>query len=138
MGNEIQFILYQLPDEEGKIQVVIKDETIWATQKAMAALFDVGVPDISKHLKKKFETGELDKNTTISKMETVVNRGIRGNVLEDVVVSQMEIATRTQRVQTLQPHSADRLRLRQKSERTVRRKGVARSWVRRWNIVARA
>ena len=71
MGNEIQFILYQLPDEEGKIQVVIKDETIWATQKAMAALFDVGVPDISKHLKKKFETGELDKNTTISKMETV-------------------------------------------------------------------
>lgn len=107
MGNEIQFILYQLPDEEGKIQVVIKDETIWATQKAMATLFDVGVPDISKHLKKKFETGELDKNTTISKMETVVNRGIRGNVLEDVVVSQMEIATRTQRVQTLQPHSAD-------------------------------
>ena len=54
MGNEIQFILYQLPDEEGKIQVVIKDETIWATQKAMAALFDVGVPDISKHLKKKY------------------------------------------------------------------------------------
>lgn len=127
MGNEIQFILYQLPDEEGKIQVVIKDETIWATQKAMAALFDVGVPDISKHLKKKFETGELDKNTTISKMETVVNRGFRGNVLEDVVVSQMEIATRTQRVQILQPHAANRLRLRQKSERTVRRKGVARS-----------
>lgn len=111
MGNEIQFILYQLPDEEGKIQVAIKDETIWATQKSMAQLFDVGVPDISKHLKKKFETGELDKNTTISKMETVVNRAIRGNVLEDVVVSQMEIATRTQRVQTLQPHSADRLRL---------------------------
>lgn len=127
MGNEIQFILYQLPDEEGKIQVVIKDETIWATQKAMAALFDVGVPDISKHLKKKFETGELDKNTTISKMETVVNRGFRGNVLEDVVVSQMEIATRTQRVQTLQPHAANRLRLRQRGERPVRRKGVARA-----------
>lgn len=36
MSNEIQFILYQLPDEEGKVQVVIKDETIWATQKAMA------------------------------------------------------------------------------------------------------
>ena len=84
MGNEIQFILYQLPDEEGKIQVVIKDETIWATQKAMAALFDVGVPDISKHLKKKFETGELDKNTTISKMETVVNRGFRGETPEQV------------------------------------------------------
>lgn len=84
MGNEIQFILYQLPDEEGKIQVVIKDETIWATQKAMAQLFDVGVPDISKHLKKKFETGELDKTTTISKMETVVNRGFRGEIPEQV------------------------------------------------------
>lgn len=125
MGNEIQFILYQLPDEEGKIQVVIKDETIWATQKAMAALFDVGVPDISKHLKKKFETGELDKNTTISKMETVVNRGFRGEVPEEMVVSKMEIATRTQRVQTLQPQAANRLRLRQRGERPVRRKGLA-------------
>lgn len=66
------------------MQVVIKDETIWATQKAMAALFDVGVPDISKHLKKKFETGELDKNTTVSKMETVVNRGFRGEISEEV------------------------------------------------------
>ena len=84
MSNEIQFLLYQLPDEEGKVQVVIKDETIWATQKAMAALFDVGVPDISKHLKKKFETGELDKNTTVSKMETVVNRGFRGEISEEV------------------------------------------------------
>ncbi len=127
MNNEIQFILYQLPDEEGKVQVVIKDETIWATQKAMVALFDVGVPDISKHLKKKFETGELDKNTTISKMETVVNRGIRGNELEDVVVSQMEIATRTQRVQTLQPHAANRFQLRQRGERSVRWERVARA-----------
>lgn len=84
MNKEIQFILYQLPEEEGKVQVVIKDETIWATQKAMAQLFDVGVPDISKHLKKKYETGELDKVTTISKMETVVNRGFRGEIPEQV------------------------------------------------------
>lgn len=40
--TEIQFILYQLPEEEGKVQVVIKDETIWATQKAMTQLFGVG------------------------------------------------------------------------------------------------
>ena len=43
MNYEIQFILYQLPDDKGKVQVVIKDETIWATQKAMAQLFDVGI-----------------------------------------------------------------------------------------------
>ena len=75
MNNEIQFILYQFPDDEGKVQVIIKDETIWATQKAMAALFDVGVPDISKHLKKKFETGELDKDVVVSKMEIPTPHG---------------------------------------------------------------
>lgn len=82
--NEIQFILYQLPDEEGKVQVIIKDETIWATQKAMAQLFGVGVPAISKHLKNIFETEELSKDTTVSKMEIVVNRGFRGEIMEQV------------------------------------------------------
>jgi len=77
MSNEIQFILYHLPDEEGKVQVVIKDETIWATQKAMAQLFGMGVPAISKHLTHIFDEGELDKDTTVSKMEIVVNRGFR-------------------------------------------------------------
>lgn len=52
MSQEIQFILYNLPNEDGKVQVIIKDETLWCTQKAMAQLFDVGVPAISKHLKK--------------------------------------------------------------------------------------
>ena len=82
--NEIQFILYQLPEEEGKVQVVIKDETIWATQKAMAQLFGVGVPAISKHLAHIFEEKELDRDTTVSKMEIVVNRGFRGEIMEQV------------------------------------------------------
>ena len=64
--NELQFILYQLPDENGKVQVVIKDETIWATQKAMAQLFGVGVPAISKHLKNIFEENELDPKVVVS------------------------------------------------------------------------
>ena len=84
MSKEIQFLLYSLPDEEGKVQVVIKDETLWCTQKAMAQLFGVGVPAISKHLKNIFEEGELDKTTTVSKMEIVVNRGFRGSVNEEV------------------------------------------------------
>ena len=84
MTNEIQFLLYQLPDEKGKVQVILKDETIWATQKAMAQLFGVGVPAISKHLKNIFDTEELDKNTTVSKMEIVVNRGFRGEIMEQV------------------------------------------------------
>ena len=84
MSNEIQFLLYSLPNEEGKVQVVIKDETIWCTQKAMAQLFGVGVPAVSKHLGHIFEEGELDRNTTVSKMEIVVNRGFRGSVNEEV------------------------------------------------------
>ena len=71
-----------MPDVDGKVQVVIKDETLWCTQKAMAQLFGVGVPAISKHLKNIFTEGELNPDTTISKMETVVNRGIRGEVQE--------------------------------------------------------
>ena len=82
MTNETQFILYQLPDEEGVIQVIIEDESLWATQKAMAQLFGVGVSAINKHLKNIFEAGELIENTTISKMEIVVNRGFRGEVSE--------------------------------------------------------
>ena len=84
MSKEIQFLLYSLPDEEGKVQVVVKDETLWCTQKAMAQLFGVGVPAISKHLGHIFEEGELDRTTTVSKMEIVVNRGFRGSVNEEV------------------------------------------------------
>lgn len=74
-SNEIQFLLYSLPDEEGKVQVVIKDETIWCTQKAMAQLFGVGVPAISKHLKNIFEEGELQKEVVVSKMEITTQHG---------------------------------------------------------------
>ena len=82
MSNEIQYLLYSMPDADGKVQVVIRGETLWCTQEAMAQLFGVGVPANSNHLKNIFTEGELNPDTTISKMETVVNRGIRGEVNE--------------------------------------------------------
>ena len=82
MDREVQFLLYDMPEDSGKVQVVIKDETIWCTPKAMAQLFGVGVPAVSKHLKNIFEEGELSPEMTISKMETVINRGKRGEVNE--------------------------------------------------------
>ena len=82
MSNEIQFLLYSLPDEEGKVQVVIKDETIWCTQKAMAQLFGIDKSGISRHITNIFKEGELDQDTTVAKIATVVNRGIRGEVEE--------------------------------------------------------
>ncbi|MCI7314114.1 MAG: virulence RhuM family protein [Prevotella sp.] len=75
MSNEIQFLLYNMPDSDGKIQVVVKDETLWCTQKAMAQLFGVGVPAISKHLKNIFDEEELDKNMVVSKMEITTQHG---------------------------------------------------------------
>lgn len=82
MANEIQFLLYNMPDEEGKVQVVIKDETIWCTQKAMAQLFDINKSGISRHISNIYKDGELSPDTTVAKIATVVNRGIRGEVEE--------------------------------------------------------
>lgn len=64
-----------MPEADGKVQVVIKEETLWCTQKAMAQLFGVGVPAISKHLKNIFEEGELSREVVVSKMEITNQHG---------------------------------------------------------------
>lgn len=71
------FLIYSTPQSDVKIDVLVKDETIWATQKQMAELFDVQVPAISKHLTKIYEEGELQQSSTLSKMETLQNEGAR-------------------------------------------------------------
>ena len=71
MSKEIQFILYNLPDNSGTVQAYVENETLWLTQKAMAQLFDVGVPAINKHITNIFQEGELSPEATISKMEIV-------------------------------------------------------------------
>ena len=76
-NSTAEFLIFQAEAKEQGIEVMYAEETIWCTQKAMAALFDVGVPAISKHLANVFETGELKEETTISKMETVQQEGNR-------------------------------------------------------------
>lgn len=75
MNNELQFLLYHAEDEDIAINAVVKDETIWLTQKAMAELFDVQTPAISKHLKSIFAERELDEKVVVSKMETTTQHG---------------------------------------------------------------
>lgn len=75
MANEIQFILYQLPEEEGKVQVVIKDETIWATQKAMSQLFDCSTDNVGLHLKNIFASEELNKEAVTEKISATAVDG---------------------------------------------------------------
>ena len=74
-NSTAEFLIFQLEGKEDGVQVVYKDETIWATQKSMAALFDVGIPAVSKHLKNIFEEGELMENSVVSKMEITAADG---------------------------------------------------------------
>ena len=73
-NSTAEFLTFVAEGKENGIQVLYKDETIWATQKAMATLFDVGVPAINKHLKNIFDSGELMVDSVISKMETTVSK----------------------------------------------------------------
>lgn len=77
MAKEIQFILYNLPDNSGTVQACIENETLWLTQKAMARLFDVGIPAINKHLTNIYQEEELRPEATVSKMEIVQQEGNR-------------------------------------------------------------
>ena len=76
-NSTAEFLIFQLDSKEDGVQVLYKDETIWATQKAIATLFDVGVPAVSKHLNNIYNEGELFRGTTISKMEIVQMEGNR-------------------------------------------------------------
>ena len=77
MNKELQFLIYNTPQEDINVNVVIRDETIWLTQKTMATLFNVQTPAINKHLKNIFEEGELQKEATVSNMEIVQKEGER-------------------------------------------------------------
>lgn len=77
MAKEIQFILYNLPDNSGTVQAYIEDETLWLTQKTMAQLFDVEVNTVNYHLKEVFASGELSEEATIRKIRTVQPEGNR-------------------------------------------------------------
>ncbi len=77
MTNNFDFLIYSIPDDEVSVNAVMKDETVWLTQKAMAELFDVEVPAISKHLSNIYDEGELQIEATVSKMETVQQEGNR-------------------------------------------------------------
>ena len=75
MSKEIQFILYNLPEKEGKVQVIIRDETLWCTQKAMAQLFGVDRTVISKHLKNIFGSSELQQDSVCAKFAHTAEDG---------------------------------------------------------------
>jgi len=72
-----EFLLYKTPNGNVKVEVFVRDENLWLTQKKMAELFDVNIPAINKHLTNIYNEGELNKEATISNLEIVQNEGER-------------------------------------------------------------
>lgn len=70
-----EFLLYTTPNGKVKVEIFLRDETVWLTQKRMADLFGVGVPAVNKHLKNIFESGELDEISVISILEITAEDG---------------------------------------------------------------
>lgn len=75
--KQMEMVLYHSDEGDVSVDAYIKDESIWITQKAMAELFGVNVPDISKHLSNIYDEGELERESTVSKMEIVQKEGNR-------------------------------------------------------------
>jgi hypothetical protein len=76
-NSTAEFLIFQAEDKAEGVQVFYKDESIWATQKAMAMLFDCSTDNISVHLKNIYESGELQQEATTEKISVVQNEGNR-------------------------------------------------------------
>ena len=87
MGDEFRFLMYKAAQEDITVRAVIKDESIWLTQKAMAELFGVQPPAISKHLRNIFAEGELKEEMVISKMEITTNYDSKLGKTQNTVVN---------------------------------------------------
>lgn len=75
MNEKFRFLLYKAEQEDISVDALIKDETIWLTQKAMAELFEIDKSGISRHLKNIFESGELDENVVVAKIAIPTKHG---------------------------------------------------------------
>lgn len=77
LSKQITIALYHIDGQNENAQVLIKDSTIWASQKTIAELFGVSVPTINEHIKNILSEGELSQNSTIRKILIVQNEGTR-------------------------------------------------------------
>ena len=73
--KDFQFLIYKSSEEDVSVNAIIKDESIWLTQKAMAELFDCSTDNISLHLKNIFAEGELIKESVTEKFSVTANDG---------------------------------------------------------------
>ena len=86
-----QILLYQTPDGESRIEVRLQSETVWLNLDQMAELFQRNKSTISRHINNVFEQGELQQEATVAKFATVVNRGIRGEVEDQIAFYNLDM-----------------------------------------------
>ena len=108
-NSTAEFLIFMLKGEEDGIQVMYKNETIWATQKAISQLFDVGVPAISKHLKNIFESGELVENSVISKWKQLLRMG--KTITRPIIISMPLLVSDIESIQFVPLSSGSGVRL---------------------------
>lgn len=77
LSKQITIALYHIDGQNENAQVLIKDSTIWASQKTIAELFGVDKSSVSRHIANIYAEGELSQNSTIAKIATVQNEGTR-------------------------------------------------------------
>ena len=75
--RQINFLVYSSPEADVKVKAILKDETIWLSQKGMAELFECSTDNIGLHLKNIFANGELQENRTTEDFSVVQNEGKR-------------------------------------------------------------
>ena len=95
-NSTAEFLTFMAEGKEGGIQVLYKDETVWATQKAMAQLFDVDRTVVTKHLKNIFETGELQQDSVSTKFAHTAEDGKTYSRKSGVAVTYFVGMTRTE------------------------------------------
>lgn len=74
-SKEAHFLMYRVAEDEVAVNALVKDDSIWLNQKAMAELFDVSTSSISRHLKNIFDEGELDEKVVVAEIATTTHHG---------------------------------------------------------------
>ena len=90
-ANAGEIIIYQTPDGKASVNVKLQNETLWLTQDQIGALFKKDKSDISRHINNIFEEGELDRDTTVAKIATVVQRGFRGPIEDYITYYNLDV-----------------------------------------------
>ena len=90
-ANTGDIIIYQTPDGKASVNVKLQNETLWLTQDQIGALFKKDKSDISRHINNIFEEGELDRETTVAKIATVVQRGFRGPIEDYITYYNLDV-----------------------------------------------